>query len=92
MLARYVAVVQGLGLPATSRFTIGTEAVSSVEQLCLALPREYPRVTFFGGKLIFQRERWYHRLLHYETAMAVQRRLQWAGLTMVTLPARVLEH
>ena len=91
MLGRYVEVSQGLGMPAASVFAIGTEAVDVAEQLCLQVARDYPRVTFFGGKLIFQRERWYHRLLHNETALSLQKRLHWAGKTMVTLPARVLE-
>lgn len=46
-------------------------------------------MTFFAGKVIFERERWYQRLLHDETALAIQKRLQWAGETMVILPARV---
>lgn len=53
--------------------------------------REFPRVVFFAGKMIFQRERWYHRLLHNETALAVEKRLRWVGQTMVTLPIRVRE-
>jgi len=28
-------------------------------------------------------------MLHNETAMAIQRRLQWAGKTVVVVPARV---
>lgn len=91
MLARYHSVAAGLGLPATLRLRIGTEVVAEAETLCLDVAREFPRVTFFTGKLIFQRERWWHRLLHNETAMAIQQRLQWAGKTLVTLPIRVRE-
>ena len=57
--------------------------------LCLEVAREFPRVVFFAGKLIFQRERWYQRLLHNETALAIEQRLRWAGKTMVTMPIRV---
>jgi hypothetical protein len=39
--------------------------------------------------LIFQKEKWYHRLLHNETAFAIQKRLHWSGMTMVILPVRV---
>jgi hypothetical protein len=35
----------------------GTEAVAEVEQLCLQVAREFPKVVFFAGKMIFQRER-----------------------------------
>jgi len=88
-LQKYVELAHGLGIPATSRKALGTDAVAEAEKLCLALVREFPRTTFFAGQVIFQRERWYQRLLHNETAYAIQKRLQWAGQTMVILPARV---
>ncbi len=89
MLNRYVELVRGQGIAATSRMAVGTDAVGEAQKLCLELAREFPRITFFAGKVIFQRERWYQRLLHNETAYAIQKRLQWAGHTMVILPARV---
>jgi amino acid transporter len=88
-LKKYVELARGLGVPATSRMAIGTDAVHEAQKLCFELVREFPRVTFFAGKVIFQRERWFQRLLHNETAYAIQKRLQWAGQTMVILPARV---
>jgi hypothetical protein len=91
MLEQYLRLAAGLGVSADYRLTIGTEAVESGEALCLSVAQEYPRSTFFAGKLIFERERWYQRLLHNETALAIQKRLQWAGKTMVTLPVRLRE-
>jgi amino acid transporter len=88
-LQKYVELAHGLGLSATSRKALGTDAVAEAEKLCLGLVREFPRTTFFAGQVIFQRERWFQRLLHNETAYAIQKRLQWAGQTMVILPARV---
>jgi hypothetical protein len=38
---------------------------------------------------VFRQERWFQKLLHNETAFAIQKRLQFAGQTMVILPARV---
>ena len=91
MLDQYLLLAAGLGISADYRLAIGTEAVESCEALCLSAAQEFPRGTFFAGKLIFQRDRWYQRLLHNETALAVQKRLQWAGKTMVTLPVRLRE-
>ena len=88
-LQKYVELAHGLGISATSRKALGTDAVAEAEKLCLGLVREFPRTTFFAGQVIFQRERWFQRLLHNETAYAIQKRLQWAGQTMVILPARV---
>jgi hypothetical protein len=89
MLAQYVTFANRLGMRATARFRLGTEAVAEAENLCVEIAREFPHIVFFAGKMIFQRERWYHRLLHNETALAVETRLRWLGKTMVTLPIRV---
>ena len=89
MLAKYVAFAANLGIPATARMAIGTEAVAEAERLCLEAAREFPHIVYFAGKLIFQQEKWYHRLLHNETALVIEKRLRWLGKTMVTLPIRV---
>jgi hypothetical protein len=91
MLAQYVALATRLGVPATSRLAIGTEVVAEAEKLCLQLTKEFPHTTFFTGKMIFQKERWWQRILHNETTLAIQKRLQWAGKTMVSMPIRVRE-
>jgi len=91
MLTNYVGLATGLGMPATARMAIGTEAVAEAEKLCLEVAREFPHIVFFAGKMIFQRETWYHRLLHNETALAVEKRLRWVGKCMVTMPIRVRE-
>ena len=52
--------------------------------------REFPRSMFFAGKLVFEEEHWYQRVLHNETAYQLQRRLQFAGLNAMVLPVRVL--
>ncbi|HEX4385301.1 MAG TPA: amino acid transporter, partial [Myxococcales bacterium] len=88
---RYVDLARGMGIPADAKWAIGTEAVSECEKLATEIAKEYERSIFFAGKLIFERERWWDRLLHNETAYQIQRRLQFAGLAMVILPVRVLE-
>jgi hypothetical protein len=80
-----------MGFAASSRYLVHTEVVTGAEQLCLDIAREFPQVTFFAGKLLFQRRTWWRRILHNETALAVQDRLQWAGKTMVLVPIRVRE-
>ena len=90
-LARYVELARRLGLPADYRMAIGTEAVKTAEDLCRNVAREFPKSIFFAGKLIFEEERWYQRVLHNETAYQLQRKLQFAGLNAMVLPVRVLE-
>jgi hypothetical protein len=65
--------------------------VAEAEKLCLAVGKEFPRSIFFAGKLVFEQERWFQRVLHNETAYQLQRRLQFAGLNSMVLPVRVLE-
>jgi len=88
-LSRYVDFARRLGIPASAKAAIGTDAVSAIEDLCRKVSKQFPKVTFFAGQLIFQKETWYHRLLHNETAFALQKRLHWSGMTMVILPVRV---
>jgi len=90
-LRRYLELATGLGLAADSRMAVGTEAVATAADLCVRIAAEFPQSIFFAGKLIFERERWYQRLLHNETAYQLQRRLQFAGLNAMVLPVRVTE-
>jgi hypothetical protein len=78
-----------MGWAAERDFAIGIEAVSEHERLCREVALRFPRSVFFAGKLVFQRDRWYQRVLHNETGSAVERRLQFAGLPMIVLPIRV---
>jgi hypothetical protein len=63
---------------------------SEALELCTDLGREFPRSLFFAGKLIFEKEHWYQRVLHNETAYQLQRRFQFAGLNAMVLPVRIL--
>jgi amino acid transporter len=90
-LDQYLSLAQGLSLAATSRMALGTEAVETATQLCREVAKEFPRALFFAGKLVFEQERWYQRVLHNETAYQIQRRLQFAGLNAMVLPVRLLE-
>src|SRR5467141_4059921 len=90
-LKKYVDLARGMGIPADQKMSMGTEAVSECERLAAEVAKEYERSIFFAGKLIFEREKWWDRLLHNETAYQIQRRLQFKGRPMVVLPVRVLE-
>jgi hypothetical protein len=68
---------------------VGTEAVDEAEKLCTQIAREFSRTIFFAGKLIFEEEKWYQRILHNETAQQLQRRLLFLGLSAMVLPIRV---
>ncbi len=89
-LEKYCTFARGhMGWAAEHDHAIGTEAVSELDHLCREVALRYPRSVFFAGKLIFQQESWFQRILHNETAAAVERRLQFAGLPMIVMPIRM---
>ena len=90
-LRSYVDLAHRFGLAAESRMAIGTDVLDEGEELCSTIAAEFPRSVFFLGKLIFERERFFHIILHNETAYQLQRRLQFAGLNAMVLSVRVLE-
>jgi predicted HicB family RNase H-like nuclease len=88
-LRQYVELARRLGFPAEYRMAVGTDVVDSATRLCTEVSREFPQSTVFSGQLSFRLEKLYHRLLHNEAAFAIQRRLQWSGITNVILPVRL---
>jgi amino acid transporter len=90
-LQRYVDLAQRMKLAADYRMDVGTEAVAVAERLCSEVSRDFPRAVFFAGKLVFQRETIFQRLLHNETAYQLQRRLQFAGMNSMVLPVRIID-
>lgn len=88
-LEKYVELARKLGFPADYRMDVGIDVVENAERLCKEIASEFPRSTVFTGQLTFRLEKIYHKMLHNETAFAIQRRLQWDGITTVILPIRV---
>ncbi len=87
---KYVSLARRLGLAADGRAAVGTDPVADVSNLAIQSARGFANVVAFSGWLIFEDERWYDRILHNRTAFAIQRRVQFAGIPMVILPARIL--
>lgn len=88
-LKKYVQLVRSYGLAADYRIDAGTDVVDTAARMCESLAKEFPRSMVFTGKLIFREEHIFQKLLHNETAYAIQRRLQWDGIETVILPIRV---
>jgi K+ transporter len=85
---KYVDLTRRLGFPAEGRIETGIEVVSAATDICERIAQKYPRATIVSGKLVFRQESMFNRLLHNETPMLIQRRLQWLGVPMVVLPVR----
>ena len=88
-LKKYVEFARKLGFAAEYRMEIGTDVIKSATDLCLKTSKEFSRSMIFSGKLAFKVEKFYHRLLHNETAFAIQRNLHWSGVPTMVLPIRM---
>jgi hypothetical protein len=88
-LGFYVDYCHANGLAATARFSLGTDRVDELMKLAEAIQKEYSNCVFFTSKLVFHNENWVTRLLHNQTALALQRRLHLNGMQMVILPMQL---
>jgi amino acid transporter len=88
-LDRYRGFAQALGLPAQSRYAVGTEVAVEAEKLGQTLLAQYPKALVVAGQIIFDEDTAWNRLLHNETAFIIQRRLQHVGVPMVVLPVQL---
>ncbi len=88
-LEKYVKVTRRHGFPADYRMEVATDVVEAATRMCEDVVREFPRSMVFTGKLIFHHETIVDRILHNQTAFAIQRRLQWQGVPTMILPIRV---
>ncbi|OGU16252.1 MAG: amino acid transporter [Ignavibacteria bacterium GWB2_35_12] len=88
-LKKYVELAQGMGYHAEYRLETATDIVEKAPEIIEIISVEYKNSTVFSGKLAFRTEKFYHRLLHNETAFAIQRKLQVLGITNVILPIKM---
>jgi amino acid transporter len=88
-LEKYVDLARRLGFPAESRHDMGIDVVETASALCQSVAREFPKSTVFAGQTVFHRPGIINRLLHNETAFAIQQELRWKGITTVILPIRI---
>jgi hypothetical protein len=76
-------------MTAEHHYSIGTDLLDEIVELCHKVKEKYDRPVFFTSKLIFPQENFVNRFLHNQTPFAVQRRLQFEGLQTVILPIQV---
>ena len=88
-LAFYVNYCHTNGLAATARFSLGTDRVDELVELAEGVQKEFANCVFFTSKLVFRNENWVTRLLHNQTALALQRHLHLNGMQMVILPMQL---
>lgn len=87
-LIKYVDLARDMGFASDFRMDIGTDVVDVAVPLCKNIATEFPNSTFFTGQIVFRHENPFQKILHNETAFAIQRRLQYSGITTVIMPIR----
>jgi amino acid transporter len=90
-LQKYVDLARTLGFAADYRTATGTDVVETAVALCRSIKEEFPDSTFYTGQIVFRHETPFHKVLHNETAFAIQRNLQFSGITTVILPVQAEE-
>lgn len=90
-MEKYCDLARRMDLPATYEMEMSTDVINSAAKLCRRVADRFPHCVVFGGKLIFQKERWYQRFMHNQSVVLIQNRLQWEGIPMTILPVRVFE-
>ena len=90
-LEKYCDLARRMGIPATYEMELSTDVIQAATNLCKKAAARFPHCVVFGGKLIFQKERWYQRFMHNQSVVLIQNRLQWEGIPMTVLPVRVFE-
>jgi len=88
-LRKYVDLARRLGFPSEYQFDMGTDIVATATSLVESVVKKFPKSTVFAGQSVFRQPSLIHRILHNETAFAIQRELRWKGITTVILPIRI---
>jgi len=89
-LKSFVEFANCLGWYAEYRYSLGIDLMAELEKLCKSVAQDFPKSVFFAGKLVFERETLFSRVLHNHTPFTLEQRLQFEGLQMIILPIRVL--
>jgi len=90
-LKKYVGIANDFGFYAESIQSIDIDTLDVVEKRCEEIQHKYNKAVFFVGKLVFEEENVFTRLLHNQTAYSIQRILQFKGIPSIVLPIRVIK-
>jgi amino acid transporter len=87
--ARYAERMMRLGFHAESVTDIGTDVIETLSALSERVFARFPQSVFFGGQLVFEKDRWVDRVLHNHAVFALQRGLFRRGIPFLILPIRM---
>ena len=86
-LGQLAAYCQHRGWPAQYCFAFSADRVRELTDMAERLRNEYPNCVFFASQLMF--DTWWARVLHHQSAFALQDELLERGMQMVILPIKL---
>jgi hypothetical protein len=87
--AKIVAWSRDHGMPAKVYTGFSTDAVETLEELCLKARADHPNIVFVATRAMTRPHGWASTLLHGGTALSLQRRLHAHDAPLIVLPMRV---
>ncbi len=85
----FVTFSQQHNLAATSYVAYDSDPVQALVNLAGKVSEEYSNCVFFSASLISKQDNWFHRRLHSDIPLILQRHLNLKGLQMVILPVKL---
>jgi len=67
----------------------GNDPAEQLTALCEKVSERFANIVFFSASLISKQDNWFHRTLHNDIPILLQRYLHLKGLQMVILPVRL---
>jgi len=87
--AKIAAWCRDHGMPAKVYTGFSTDAVETLQELCIKAREDYPNVIFVATRPMTKPHGWASTLLHGGTALNLQRRLHGYDAPLIVLPMRV---
>ena len=87
--AKIVSWSRDHGMPAKVYTGFSTDAVETLQELCLKAREDHPNVVFVATRPMTRPHGWASTLLHGGTALSLQRRLHAYDAPLIVLPMRV---
>lgn len=79
------------GFGATHLVAYDNDPVKALVTLAEKASNEFPNSVFFAASLVSKKDSWFHRRLHSDVPVTVQRHLHLKGLQMVILPCNAAD-
>lgn len=86
-LSQLASYCQHRGWPAHYQYAFSADRVRELTDMAERLRNEYPNCVFFASQLMF--DTWWARVLHHQSAFALQDELLERGMQMVILPIKL---